>query len=225
MNNQNSVNTNVESSNEEEIKNKKNRIKKWAPVLFVGAIGSGLWSWIGSPLSFWFADKFVYVFSKVSSSYIDYLHTNIGKAYYEESSAIIKITLDMIVISIYLSVPLIFIKARRAMLNKKPKRFMKKMIESKKGYITILTVFLIISTSAILVMASSIIKTNYNYSAINYIERSTEILAPYLTEKEILMLRSEFRLIESAEQFYNLDNRLKFLSNLHSINIPEFNSY
>jgi hypothetical protein len=62
----------------------------------------------------------------------------------------------------------------------------------------------------------------YSRSAAIFLERSIEIVAPYISEQERLGLRARFRSIETASDFFQLEESLRLLADKHSAELPEF---
>ncbi len=65
----------------------------------------------------------------------------------------------------------------------------------------------------------------HRISAFSFIDRSIEIVAPYIADKERLELRARFRSVESARQFYLLEDDLRNLAKQHPVRkLPDFTS-
>ena len=210
--------------------------------VILGAAGSAIWERFLSG----FTDKIIVFlargFSLISSSYSDYLFSSVGNGTKEIFSYHLY-TFFIIIFLFFLSFsPFIVLKQWRDMLEKIEnykhklinekddersedqilKQLLEKEYEVRRNKKIIKWIVIPISLFTVLLTISSTIKTFYTYSSINYLEKSFDILAPYIEEKEILKLRSEYRFIDSKDEFNNLNLKLKKIAEDANIDLPEF---
>lgn len=205
------------------------RVKRVALVIVLGAIGSGVWSGVGAPLISWIAIGFIKTMSFVSSSYVDFLHKNIGKGLREEITIYLFELVALAGIWFFLDYgflkPIDYYwrsyqaKHRAQPEDKKPEHEAIKLRRRRKLYLLILSPMCLIS---MIILFAGLVQLIYTNSAIVYIERSIEILSPYVSEQERLMLRSQFRSIHTARQFYDMRETLKSKSREKNVDIPSF---
>ncbi len=75
-----------------------------------------------------------------------------------------------------------------------------------------------------LVWAGTFYQDIHAAKAAMFVERSIIILAPQLDPADVLRLQASFRSIETAEDFYNLEEELRLIAARSNIDLPEFDS-
>lgn len=205
-------------------------IKYILGTIFLGALGSGLWDLFLSELLYKCASIFANIFASFFSSYVEILHKNIGQGLNEESSMILLsiflATIMLIGIFLFLYIFNSYRHLKKSLIgsNKKLdapkidsqtrlKRFKKKII------------FYFFAIIPLIFMYAMIFFTiDYQHRAIVFIERSIEIVTPNITTNDLVVLRSKYRSINSAKEFYELETELRNISLKYHIKLPEFST-
>lgn len=185
--------------------------------LILSGLGSGIWEVILKPLFYKVGFLFVQLISQVFDGYKDSLYREASSGFHEFSSLSIMILVVFVVIAAY----------ARLMSNhphNKKKEFewekkFKLFLKSKKGYY----VTCCISVSAIVFMNVFIFRISYVNQVITISERSINIVNPYLSEKDRLLLRAEFSSIESADDFYKFKSHVESVAEKNELKLPELN--
>lgn len=178
--------------------------------IILGAIGSGVWSYIGDPSIKWVAESYISAAQYLNNGYYDYLHSNIGKGHSQTIEVKLKYKLDVIYILV-----IAIIAALLSIQN---------LINYSKNHSTFPLSKLLFILASIMMLQSMTtgIKDSYNNKAITFLERSIEILSPNTDTKTILELRAEYRSIEHANDFYQLHDKLIALGNEKKVRLPVF---
>lgn len=207
----------------------KNNIKKHFVVILLGILGTGIYSRVIDPN--W--DNTVVLiggmFSSWSSSYLNYLYANIGDgikeifSYYTYAfifgSGIVVVLLLTIKVIIDTAQLFLSMDKEDSKIEKELKPKKKQSLWIRKIKFSLVTVYLLITVTYIL---STTIKHHYTYNAIIYIEKSLDIVAPVVSELERLKLKAQYRQVNSYERFEVLDSKLKYISEKHKIDLPQF---
>lgn len=180
-----------------------NRLISLLGILLLGAIGSGVWDIFLKDLFFNIGGLFVNIMAYLYSGYIDSLYEDVGKM----KSFLVFIPALLFIIIVIFSpflVPLIVkfrlysyeefqsASADNVRKNRTTKVF-DFLSKSKKRFILFL---LIIFIPMSLLYTDLLIKEMSAIRARNYLERTTEIIRPYVSEHDYFKLRSEFRQID-----------------------------
>jgi hypothetical protein len=201
-------------------------------IIFIGALGSGLWDIFLKDLVYNAGNLFVEISSHFYSGYIDSLYENVGKrgSVLQYISSIFIITFIIFVPVFYLIIFLrIYKRLKRSEVseddNKKidftTKLVISLMKSKKRIYVFILAITLPIS----LVYTNILIKEITNISANNYIERTLEIIRPNIEESQYILMRSEFRQIDNKEKFESLYFKIKGIALQENIKLPKSKFY
>ncbi len=208
---------------------KTKSIKNILLAIFLGAVGSGLWSLAGESVLNWCVETFISIAQSANDGYFDYLHKDIGKAFHEESGEFLRTIYNCFLFIVIIALPFITYKLRKKALSfegtngPKQKIDLSKRISLLKKTTKMLFVFTIFySVIACPFLFSSIIAENYNNTAIVFVERSIEILSPRLKNEEIIQLRADYRSISDAISFYQLFDRLNSIAESEEIILPKF---
>jgi hypothetical protein len=206
--------------------------------VLLGAIGSGVWERMLSPFSDTCINAVLNFFSFFSTRYSNSLYTEIGNANKEVFSLG---TYGCILASI-ISLGWIYFLNLLGKTNKELKE-LQIMIDSSTGVpanntiikpkidaervdkkFKIIRVFIfayLIIFSVILV--SNFTRDIYQYRTILYIEKTIDILAPFVDQQTNLKLRSTFRQIDSKSKFILLENQFIEIAKKNNIKLSEFN--
>ena len=204
-------------------------------VVILGAVGSGLWDLALSPFLRWFVSVFVDAVSSVYTSYIDSLHGRIGAGFADYIS-LLPFVVWMTAFVLFPWAALLYafrglrqITAEITSLMKKangetdekqvtPEGLLQRVVKLRKKLLIIaIPCCLVIS----LLYMSTFIEGIYTYKAGRYAQRSIEMLAPCVSNQMVLELRAEFRSVDSAQKFYDLDERLRGIAEEHGVVLPD----
>ena len=204
-------------------------IKNVTIALFLGALGSGLWSIAGEPFIKWFIEVFIEFAQFINSSFNDSLHENIGKSHRENNSLYLST-----LVRVFFTMGIIVLPIFAYMTMKRVQKLKQADSESKKKEIDTEVSDLVSSTKKIFIISillsivgaplyvSRIITSAYNNGAIVYVERSIEIVTPKIPNEHVLELRAQYRSVSNASDFYKLHEKLQEIAKLNSIELPEF---
>lgn len=82
-----------------------NILKNVISVIFLGALGSGLWSLIGEPFLDWLLRTFITLANSVNIGYYDLLHADIGKGFHETYGLFFSTLFLMVALIVILLLP------------------------------------------------------------------------------------------------------------------------
>lgn len=191
----------------------------------LGAIGSGIWDRLLSDSTESIIGVLVSFFSFFSESYMDFLYRDVGDIL-KEIFSMPQYTISK---SIFLFSPILLIflvlrnKRRRQIAQTgsqdENKSLISKILNSlpstKVDYF-----WIVFSIFSLLLFISSTIKDFNTYNSALYIEKSIEVLAPHISNQDVLLLRAEFRMIDNFEKFKEMDLKLKSIAKDAKISLP-----
>ena len=210
------------------------RIFAFLGIIFLGAIGSGLWDIFLYDVFSFIVNIFLKTFSVLFNGYVDFLHKPIGKGiardYFGELPFLLLVT--TICISPWLSYFILMKLLRKREISITSENNDNEVLLTKTELLTKikrmkkkLTYFLI--PFGIFISLSYTLwgfEAFYVTRAIQFSERAIDILSPYISNEDILMLRSKYRSVDNADKFYEFENMIKKMAEERKITIPEFNS-
>ena len=200
------------------------QIKNIATIIFLGALGSGLWSIAGDPFMNWCVDTFILIAKTVNDGYYDLLHEEIGKGLHEGSALFLRGMFYLIITLLIITPPILSFIIYKRFYSLRSETENKANKIPKKTQLKLYFIFtLAYAIIAVPFFISRIIITEYTNSGIVFVERSIEILSPVLDNKEILHFRADYRSVKDANTFYKLYDNLQSVAKEQSIEIPEFN--
>ena len=174
-------------------------------IIFIGAIGSGLWDVFLKDLVYNTGNLFVEIVSHFYIGYVDSLYENVGKS----DSVLQYLPALFILICIIIPIPLYFILIFNRLYNElnrkdegnvesdKVSLIMKLSILLMKSKIRIYSFILVTTLPLSIGCINIIIKETTNYNANIYIERALEIIRPNIDQPEYFILRGEYRQIDN----------------------------
>lgn len=187
--------------------------------ILLGAIGSGLWERIIGPL----IDSLM----KLSINSINFFFITYKDSIYKEASnGFHEFYSLQLWILILMLIPLLYIRLLQTHPENKKRKIelssshtpFKLFIISNKGYWSIYSLTLII----IVLIVFNTLRHNYINQTTTYAMTSMEILKPYITENEYLLLRSEYYSMSNALDFEKFYLKLNVLSKKNNLNLHEF---
>jgi len=176
--------------------------------ILLGAIGSGLWDWVLSDLLSWIGNTIVTLFSSLSHSYRDtlYKYINKGPLYpLIEQPFLFWFMAIVVVMFIAFMRPYMRFKSIKEKLSgadketgestdDKIEKISRLLNRRLLPLIGILVVFILLQAW----------QAMYQHKAALFIETSIEILAPYISTNEVLVLKSKYRQIDNSNKYYEL---------------------
>jgi hypothetical protein len=199
--------------------------------IFLGAVGSGLWERFLSRAYEWVSNAFLRAAVVIFHGYADVLHRNIGRGQKDDMVMLPYFILMFIIVAF----PWVFIfrytrtlkrlragvtspnpqnkanldaKAIVETLNKQRKRFLRMGVP---GAILITVLY-----------TSMFLEDTYTRKACIFVERSIDILAPYMSSEQLLQTRAQYRSVDNAQKFYDLDARLQSIATSNKVQLPPF---
>jgi vacuolar-type H+-ATPase subunit I/STV1 len=188
----------------------KEKIRFALITIILGALGSGLWTYIGDPTVGWLGEQYIHVAQRLNSGYYDYLHSDIGEGALIRATTKSALTASLIYGLIMMIFGFMLKYFHRMQFNSHS------LFSKAGGFIFFIAVV------ALLQAITLSVKAGYNRNAVIYLERSIEILSPSNDEKTILQLRAQYRSIENANDFYTLHDSLVNLANEKNVRLPTF---
>jgi cation transport ATPase len=189
----------------EEVRNKSGirTLKGIFITIVLGAIGSGLWELFLGDVIRWLASGFVYSASYFFDSYLDFLYRKVGFGHKSSSISVIPYTLVMAL-------------AVAFMWNFYFKLWGQESTKALKYSIASICVL------ATLFIVSNVIRDVHTQATAQHIERSIDILAPYIGAEESLMEKSLYRSINNYSSFVKAYKRIQSKAEKHSVNLPSY---
>jgi hypothetical protein len=224
---------------------KSSTAKQIVIVILLGAVGSGAWTLIGEPLIQIFGRAVVRTISWFSATYLDSIYSEVGKGIYDKNSSLLLSVFTGFFIAFWTIAPF-EIHLRWKKLTNKILSLERKLAAFRNGIASpesneqtpeqtladarrigrkLRVFFLILVLWAPLSIAwevSSLYRNIYSSSAVIYLERSIEILAPHLSDADLLKLRASYRAINRRDQFIALYSQLVATARANNVELPQF---
>lgn len=225
---------------------KTSTAKQIAIVILLGAVGSGVWTLIGEPLIQILGSAAVRIIGWFSTTYLDSIYSEVGKGIYDKNASLLHSSFTGFFIAFWMIAPF-EIHSRWKKLTHKISSIENKLqavnngtgspesnkeeapeqvlADAKRIAGKLRIFFLILTFLAPLPIAweiSSLYRSTYSSSAVIYLERSIEILAPHLSDADRLKLRASYRAIERRDQFIAFHEQLVNTAGAKSVDLPMF---
>jgi hypothetical protein len=208
--------------------------------IFLGAVGSGIWALFLGPATEVLSRNSIRLMSWVFHGYLDYVYERVSQDPQDEFA---RLPYTLIVVAA-IALPWAAIVGFRRSLGGLQRRLESLKNESleaeakerldevmERSRLTLLRLRRSITLGMVpLALFSTAMYseeaffTAHSRRAALFLDRSIEIVSPYLDERSRLDLRARFRSIESAKEFYELEDRLRAIANQHSAKLPWFES-
>ena len=196
-------------------------------VVFLGAIGSGIWDLALSPGIDWAGNRLLRVASWTYDGFADLLYRRVSR---DPHNAFARLPY-VFVITLVIVMPMLLIRLLWRLRKSKvladtpgkttPEEVVARLDRRLK---TVVRVTLpVAGITSVLYLGAMFQDIHANEAAI-FIERSIEILAPHVDGAEVLRLRASFRSIETAQDFYTLEAELRESAARKDVTLPEFTS-
>jgi len=191
--------------------------------IFLGAVGSGLWDLFLGSIVRWMFEMLATALGKLSATYLDNLHSDIGKGLRDETSFLPFMAFVVAIILFNLVGLIALLRARRSggtSAEGTPPRYARAiafLVFGKGWWITAAVVII-----NVVLYSHELFSVRYRYSAVVWVERSVEILRPHIAEPKFHELRAAYRSINGAESFYSLWKELTSIAREAGAKVPEF---
>ncbi len=223
--------------------------KKIAVVILLGAVGSGVWTWVGEPLLNVIGNVAIRVVGWFSSAYVESMYAEIGKGQYERSATFVHGTIAGLYVIIWSIIPFLTYEQRnnltkiitpfRATLKaaedghpiqipvekKNPKQVLADAERLARSLTVSFWVLAAVAPFAITFQVAAFYRSSYASEATVFVERSIDILSPHINSDSILRLRANYRAISSRKQFVALHQELGDLAKAKNVEIPAFSLF
>ncbi len=184
--------------------------------IFLGAMGSGLWERVFSPLFDKLMELSINSINFFFFTYKDSIYNEVSNGFHEYYSLQLWTLLLLLIPMLYVRILAIHPVQKQ---EKKNLSFITLFLVSKKGYWFIVGItFLVLA-----IMSFSMLRHKYINSTITYATTSMEILKPYITEQEYILLRSQFFSISNSKQFENFYIKINDLAKKNTLELHDFN--
>jgi MFS family permease len=187
--------------------------------IFIGAVGSGVWELLIRRLTLGLFPAVASAMGRVSESYLDYLHSDIGRANHTGMLGFLFFGFVVAIIMLNIASLIFFILFRRWRDSEEERPFLPRPPRLSNRLIWLA---MLISVINVLSYSHRILESGYNEQATTWIERSIDILHPAVPESTYLSWRSKFRAIESASAFYSLRTDLLNAAVQSNTRLPVF---
>lgn len=197
--------------------------------ILLGALGSGLWELFLRDIILGLGNFTLSLISSVWGGYVDLLHRDVGKL----RSDLLVTPLFAFFLVILIFGPWFYVKkllSRVSYLRKEltitgdeASQSLEQitcMVDTIRRKIFRILIPIIFCSSVMYAILGW--QLTYTRNAGTWAERSIEILLPYVTPQEHNKLRSDLRMVETAEQFYALEKQLQAQARKASIRLPSF---
>lgn len=198
--------------------------------VLLGSFGSGLWELLLRQRVLWLGDKLLILVSAVFTGYLDVIYGGVSPHY-----------LESLAIWPYLLIWMGFtfgpwfliwrgtrslrgmehlLESPASSLDSKPPT----LLELHKYRRVFIRIGIPLALLTSLFYSGMLLTDAYTIRAGSFLERSIEIVAPHVDDTQRLQLRADFRAIETAADFYRLEDRLRSIAKQAAIKLPDFNS-
>lgn len=181
------------------------KIKDIIYIIVLGAIGSGVWVGIGQPAFGWFSNLVTMLGASISMSYLDFLYKGLGYGGFEDRGSAIFIVFLLFTVIIFFS---------KSMLS---------LISSVNWQIRSLLICVLIVTWIISILLIN--KVAVSHKANLYIRWSIDIVSPYISQKDKLLIISEYRHINDHKSFKSFESLITKISKENNLGIETFSNY
>ena len=184
--------------------------------ILLGAIGSGLWERIISPL----ADEIM----KLSINSINFFFTSYKDSIYKEASNgfhelySLEIYLILLAILPFLYIKLLQKHPSNKKMNSSEKSTFQVFLLSRNGYF----IYYGVTLSVIIFITFSVLRHNYINKTVTYSIKSMEIIKPYISNKKYLLLRSQYFLISNTIEFKEFNKKINDLAKENKLKLHIF---
>jgi len=187
-------------------------------IIFIGAVGSGFWDLFLKDMLFFIIDNLFFLINLINNRFIDNIYSRVGSG--NELVSIFPSLVIMLGIIGFLFTVLFIYKQiqHRERSSYSVDAMANKIINNK--HLSIIVVYIPLMV-LILLYSHLAISSFFSYKASSYIDRSIEIIRPYISNAEYYNLRSQYRLINNRKRLEKTLNTLLEISEKESILLPK----
>ncbi len=201
--------------------------------VFLGAVGSGLWNLLLEPLVGWLSRASLLLTSSLFHGYVNVLYRSVSRNPSDQLTILPFVAIVTVIIA-FPWLALVLLARELTRIEQELESTEQEGVDEPttgaglqdisgvRRRLMLLGVLIALLTTVL--YSETLFQTFHSRRAAMFIERAVEIVSPYIDERERLELRAEFRGIESAADFYRLEDRLRSIAARHSIELPHFKS-
>ncbi|TGM74382.1 hypothetical protein EHR01_10675 [Leptospira mtsangambouensis] len=188
-------------------------------ILFLGAIGSGIWDIVMKPAGSRIIDIIFVTFADTFSSYRNSLFKAAALGFHEQSSVFLHSMYIATIPAIYLILVLEH-PYRKKNKSENETGKVKSFIRSKKGFqlISIITVAVFLNSFL------DFIKISYVNRTITHFHQTLTIIEPFISSQDAKIYRAAFSAMKSSEDYKRIDEQIKLKAKQLKITLPEAKS-
>lgn len=211
----------VEKGKDEKLVSKK--ILSIMVVIFLGALGSGLWELFLKDILFYLLNFTLLLIHDIFNSFGNSLYSDVGK----NISRLVVLPAHLMLIFMIGFYWFIALRFSRTVAKYDNDEYESEEINYDKSFLIrhihkIKVINYIFAIFITIFYSYSIIESNNNFRSAIYLDQSIEILRPYISEDEFRLLRSEFRQIDTLNKFKILYMKVNEISYLKKIELPKY---
>lgn len=180
--------------------------------ILVGAIGSGVWSELLSPLWNAFVVIIIKLFTYFSESLRDSIYFEAAKGFHEGYA----LSVLMLITGMFTGIFFCLVAARLLLRFDGPKDALVKFVRSRYEYFAFSFMVLVPIVMLIILALYSSYSNTVTTSSLN----SIEIVAPYVGVDEVLRLKSQFHQIKSRRDYVTFYSRMKDIGEKNKVSLP-----
>ena len=194
-------------------------------VVFLGAVGSGLWDRALSPAADWASRAVVGALGEAATRYVNHLYSRIGYAQHSEyeSNLLYTAFIVVVVVSCLFFLPyFVWVQRRLRRMAPAPNLPVPKSLDRFIRTRAALAVVLLMAAFNVVAYSELLLSSKYTSRTVVWIERSLEIVRPQIADTTFWSLRAQYRSTTDREAFRTLWIRLTAIAALHKIVLPSF---
>jgi hypothetical protein len=189
-----------------------------AGTLLLGALGSGLWEAAVKPSMLWFGTLMLDVATLGLSSLRDGMYLDVAKGTYERAGVML-LAMATGILCGFLTAPIAVGRILRKRDEDGRPNSATARILSKNW---LLATFALAFTMIFFV---SFFRISYIVRASNYADQLARVTAPYVSERDRLMIQSELAQVETREDYVRLVYKLRKIASENDASVPDFAIY
>ena len=195
--------------------------------IFLSIIGNALWEFVFRSIFNWIGMSILTGLAFVFSGFVDILHAGIGGATIDPYPYRFWVQMAY---CMFFGILTGYLAAHVGHINRRVKGTIEEesagdlLTSEKKNLRSGKYFFVLVMCAYFLFFMVMTTREGYVSNACKFVERSIEMLAPKLSETQVLELRAKYRGVDNSEKFYSLETEIKGLSQKQGVKIPDFKS-
>lgn len=192
--------------------------------IVLGAVGSGVWETLFSPMASWLGRAFLSLVTLGLESARDSIYESVAEGHHEVPSLFVYAFLAalMAVFPLGLTGPVLIRDRLRQNLKEKTADELAILSRRLRRWLAILTAISVLLGSAFL---GRFVMHSYVNKAVTHFEQSMRIVAPHIDISEERLLRSEFASIKSKTDFTAVMEKVRTIAQNHKKPLPDFTAW